>query len=463
MKNNKKTIIILMVLLIMLISIVSFAGIYMQKQNRMVNILKDYQLGMQFSNQREINYELSTMNVIYDKDGNKVEEQQEGIEYTEENGYTTKQEQISKNLLNDEVYNKTQKIIKERLTDFGIYEYSIDINKENGNIKVKFKEDINLENISSNLIASGKMEIIDAENNTVLMDNSHFKSSSVLYNTTEEGTVVYLKISFNKEGKQKLEEISKNYIKTTKQVPNVKKNEETGEEYIEYVDEEELKKVTLKISGEDFLTTYFGETMTTGELTLTVGSATTEQETLSSYVKEASTISTILNNGQIQLEYTMANEEVIKNTIDNNFVRILIVIAVVLTLILLIFEVIKSKTKGIFIILSSIGFIALVLLAIRYTNVILTLEGIIAIYVVYLINYIVARQIFKCENSKEINKTLVQFYKYTAVLWIIAIILCFVKWIPVSSIGMVIFWSGILIGLYNFLITKTLAKQFIEE
>lgn len=462
MKSNKKTIIALMVLLIVLISTISFVGIYVQKQNRMVNVVKDYTLGMQFSNQREINYKLSTTSVIYDKDGNKVEEKQEGVEYTEANGYTTKEEIISKDLINDKEYDNIKDIIKKRLKGLGIYEYTLDVNKENGDINVKFKEETGAEEISSDLIASGNLQIIDSEDNTVLMDNSHFKSSSVLYNTAEEGTLVYLKLEFNKEGKEKLEEISQKYVKTTKQVPKATTNTQTGQEVVEYTDEEEIKKVTLKINGEEFLNTYFGDTMKTGELTLTVGSATTNQETLSEYIKEASKISAVLNSGEIRLEYKNDSEEVIKNKMDDNFIKVLLSVAAGIVAITLIYEIIKQKTKGIFIILSSIGFIALVLLALRYTNVILTLEGIIAIYVAYLINYVLAKRIFDCENSEQVNNKLVKFYIYTAVIWAIAIVLCFVKWIPLSSIGMVMFWSGILIGIYNFLITKTLAKQLIK-
>ena len=52
MKLDKGLKIALIILLIILISIISFVGIYVQEKKSMVNVLKDYQLGMDLKGSR---------------------------------------------------------------------------------------------------------------------------------------------------------------------------------------------------------------------------------------------------------------------------------------------------------------------------------------------------------------------------------------------------------------------------
>ena len=42
---------------------------------------------------------------------------------------------------------------------------------------------------------------------------------------------------------------------------------------------------------------------------------------------------------------------------------------------------------------------------------------------------------------------------------ILSVVFCFIKWIPASSFGMVMFWGIALIIIYNLLITKNLLKK----
>lgn len=65
----------------------------------------------------------------------------------------------------------------------------------------------------------GNFTITD-DQEKVLMDNSHIKEAKVGYNSTESGTTVYLTIQFNKEGTEKLKEVSNTFIKTTDEEGN---------------------------------------------------------------------------------------------------------------------------------------------------------------------------------------------------------------------------------------------------
>jgi hypothetical protein len=71
MKKIKKLTIILIIVLICLIS---FVGVYIQKQNRMENIIKEYDLGMNLSGYREVRLTLTDGQEITKEKVNKTKE-----------------------------------------------------------------------------------------------------------------------------------------------------------------------------------------------------------------------------------------------------------------------------------------------------------------------------------------------------------------------------------------------------
>ena len=92
MKAYKILTIITIVILIAILSVASFMGVYKLKDYRVKNVIPNYLFGKEFSKSRVISLEIddSTKETkIYDKDGNEITEQQDGIEYTEANGYKT--------------------------------------------------------------------------------------------------------------------------------------------------------------------------------------------------------------------------------------------------------------------------------------------------------------------------------------------------------------------------------------
>ena len=121
----------------------------------------------------------------------------------------------------------------------------------------------------------------------------------------------------------------------------------------------------------------------------------------------------------------------------------------------------KYKEKGIFASISLVGFVAVLLLVLRYTNVMITIDGIVAIVLSTFLNYLLLIKILGYMNKKEnaneaFNTAVVRFLLNIIPVAIIAIVFTFNSWLPVFSFGMVMFW-GVLVNLaYNYVITRTI-------
>ena len=223
----KKVKIITIIVLIILITMVSFLGVYTKVQNRMENQVKEYTLDMDLDGARYVRLSVNTdtTDIIRDADGKEVETEEEMTdEQIAENGYT--KESIpnnSEDVLTVENYKKSKEIITKRLEKQGIGEYEISLDSETGDILVQIPENEYTDNFVSNMNTVGKFEIIDAETQDVLMDNSDIKLVNVMYgatSSTSSGTTVYLNIEFNKEGAKKLEDISNTYVEVEEDTTN---------------------------------------------------------------------------------------------------------------------------------------------------------------------------------------------------------------------------------------------------
>ena len=113
-------------------------------------------------------------------------------------------------------------------------------------------------------------------------------------------------------------------------------------------------------------------------------------------------------------------------------------------------------------------------LVIRYTNVSVSIQGIVGIIVTIILNYIFINKILstikksedsrKLETVKEgIKESYKEFFMKLIPICISVIAFCFVSWTTISSFGMVMFWGITLIALYNYLITATMLKVKAEK
>lgn len=451
-------------LITILISMIGFVGIYTQKQNQMKNQIKDYDLSMDLKGARilSIKPKEDKETIIKDTEGNKITEELTDEQITEK-GYT--KEEVNKNAekLTKENFEKTKTIIQKRLKNMGIENYIIRLNEETGEIFIEIEENTETDTIVSNIGATGKFEIQDSETKEVLLDNSDIKLVDVRYNTAETGTDVYLNIQFDKEGKNKLTEITENYktINTTTEnttTKNTTKENTTSESETT----EAQKKVVIKIDDEEVTTTSFDNIIRTGSLQLTVGKSSTSRSKINENAKKANNIASTLSFGNLPVDYEVSQNEYILSNITTKKIQQLITIIAIIAVIGLIALMFRYKLTGVLSSIAFIGFTALYLLLVRYANVIITLEGIFGIAVILVINYILTNKI---ANSNEKEKTAKEVKKEYGKSWlkiipicIISIVFSFARWTPIASLGMVMLWGLALSAVYQLFITIPLIK-----
>lgn len=478
-KNMVKTIkIITIVLLIVLVSMISFFGIYTKNKNQISNSVKNYTYAMDINGARNIKLKLNTESkeVIKDKDGNEIKEATD--EEIEKNGYI--KEEILNNeegVRTEENYNKTKQIIEKRLKSLSVQNYNISLNEKTGEINIEIPENSNTDNIVAKLNTIGKFEVIYTETKEVLLNNGHIKSSSVLYNNTSTGTSVFLEIAFNKEGKNKLEEISKTYVKTEENNNiTVDTTDETTntEDSVSSEETSNEKKITMKIDDEELMTTNFDEPITTGKIQLSVGTATTETATLQDYVEQAQNVATVLNSGNLPIKYDIEKNQYILSDITEQELGYIVITIAVIVAIGIIILVVKFKLNGLLAGFAYIGLSALYMLLVRYANVVISIESIFGIIIMLILNYIFTFMLLvkininikeKKENivNKATIETYTKFFNRIIPICIMIIAFCFVKWIPISSFGMIAFWGLAMIAVYNAVVTRALLKISVDD
>lgn len=487
----KKIKIITIIALVVLVTMVSFFGVYVHVQNRMENKVRDYDLDMDLQGARYIRLAVNTesQDVIKDADGNEVETDEEMTdEQLAENNYT--KESVPNNRedsLTVENYEKSKKIIEERLKSQGVGEYEITVDSQTGDILVQLPENDATDNFVSNINTVGKFEIIDADTKEVLMDNGDIKLANVMYgssSSTSSGTTVYLNIEFNKQGKEKLANISNTYVETENTTNTSTENtttDETGDsttvnETNTTSDSTETtnKEITMKIDDQEIMTTSFDEPIENGQLQLSIGSATTSTDTLQDYITQATARASVLDSGNLPIQYDIESNEYILSDITSTEIQYLALAVGIVLLIGLVIYIIRYKLNGFLSAIVFVGFISLYLLIIRYTNVSVSIQGIVGMIVTILLNYLFINKILskiknsedskKIENIKEVIKEgYKEFFMRLIPICISIIVFCFVSWTTISSFGMVMFWGVALIALYNYLITATMLKVKAEK
>lgn len=456
MKTQKIITIITVILLVIIITVASFFGIYKKKEYKVSNVVPDYILGMEFTNSRIVNLEIDKTvesTTIYDKDGNEVTEKENGVEYTEENGYITVENKAnSDDILTNENFKKTKSILKSRLKKLGVDQYRVILDESNGNIQIKIPENDNTDMVIYNLLQSGTFELKDSETDEVLIDKSNVKKANVVYSQGETGTGVYLQIKLNKEGKRKLEEISKIYVETTIQITNEEgETEETTE----------IKKVEIALNGETVKETYFGETLADGTLNIAIG-AGTDSKTLEQYKAEAEQMAAVLNSGILPITYAETDyteaSNITKQQLDIGMYIVLGIIAL-----MIIFFIIRLKTKGLLASILQIGYIALLLLTLRYTNVKITIEGIFGILISSILNYIYIYKAFKNIDLNFVKEVTAKFALKLIPIYILAVIFSFNSIANIYSLGMTLVWGIIVMYLYNLSLTQIVLNAIRKE
>lgn len=443
-KQNNKTLKLLgkisVVVIILLLSLISFAGIYVKDKNAMKNVIPEYKLGTDLYGARNILVKVddSTTTKKYDSNGNLVENSSDKDENNE--NITEVEEKVnSDELRTAENYETVKNIIEARLKYMNVEDYLLRFDESTGNISLEVPENISTDYIAQYTITKGEFKIVDNDTSEVLLSNADLKEAKVQYSTSTSGTTVYLTIEFNKDAVEKLKNISNTYISST---------DSEGKTT--------TKKVKMTLDDSTIISTYFQEEISTGIIQLSMGTSTNTSE-IQSNIQSASNMAVLLNTEPMPLTYTMETNRFVYSDITAETLKIVIVGLCIVALIMAICMVIKFKKNGLMGVIADIGFTAVLLLAIRYGNVEISLAGIFAIAIAVIVEYLVTRLILneyskKCEKEiliKNIKHLMGRIAICLVPFVVMAVTFALISWEEIASIGMILFWAIIIMIIYN--------------
>ena len=420
----------------------------------------------------------------------------------ESNSLTKTENKVnSEESLTLENYEKCKSIIEKRLNYLNVEDYNLSLDTQNGTITLQIPEDSETDHTVSNILQISKFEIRDSEDSSnVFITNDNIKDISSAYNTDQNGTIVYLQIAFNKEGTNKLKELStgeyatkpedeseneentesenettdENAVEAETEMQNEEEDsnnenatkedkentadeastENSSEESTDENAEEEQKKIVLAIDTNDMITTSFDDPIENGIISLSMGRATTDSEEISDQLRSTSTIALLVKSGKMPLTYKISTNSYINTDITENTIQKILIVTGVIILIGLVIYIIKYKLKGLIAAIAYIGFIALYLLIIRYTNVEVTMESITASVIIFIINYILTYSLLNKKEDKINVDKLKSWIMRLLPIFIISIVFVFIKWTKITTFGMNMFWGILLSIIYSYLLTR---------
>ena len=443
----KKIKITTIILAIILVTLVAFGGVYIKTQNRMENKVKEYTLGRELEGSRKVELKVKTS-----------DESQTNTENLTEENY-----QIVKNT------------IEKRLNNLGAEDYTISLNKEDGTIKVELAENETTDTYAYFLTANGKVQIKEKDANTELLSDSMVEKSIYTYTADSEAKYqVYLELQLTEEGQAKIEEIKNNYAILVNEVEEIEAAEEAKKENAEGENKTEgetttetstenaepTKKIAvLTIAGSE----YDIEKIEKNKVTVRVGTKTTNSSSINNNIALAAEMTMLINSGKYPVEYEINDNKFIYTDITEAQMLYLGVAVAIVILAMCVIFTIKYKTKGVLVSVSCIGFISILLLILRYTNVNISIEGIGAIILVLAFNYRMNQIILnKTKTANMVNEAVISTYKEIFLklvpVMIITLVFCFAKWTNLTSFGLIMFWGLLLMAVYNIIVTKTLLK-----
>ena len=202
------------------------------------------------------------------------------------------------------------------------------------------------------------------------------------------------------------------------------------------------------------LQTYIGDELTNGVLQIPLGQASSEYEDFVITYNSTARVAGILNLEKMPLSYKLNADNYVQSHITTETRIIAIVSFAVIVLILSIVMIVKYKLAGLKFAILNVGYIAIVTLAFRYTNVLITLNSLIAFAGVVGINmlfeYKLLENLRKNDDIKLVfTETMKQLYLAIIPVAIVAIIFTFMQSAVISSIGMVLFWGIAIQALYS--------------
>ena len=192
------------------------------------------------------------------------------------------------------------------------------------------------------------------------------------------------------------------------------------------------------------------------------GNISGNNATFTEYLASTSRMATIIDSGVLDNVYTLASDNFVVSNISDNFIMILKIVACALLVIIAIGLTIAFKGKGLLAGISNIGYVSLLTIMIRYTNVTITINSLIILFMLEVLNIIFIAMLLKGINSTKEGASIAfgnvvkKYYLAIIPVMIFAIILTFATNLTVGTIGMVGFWGLLVQLVYNYVITRTL-------
>ena len=457
MRKHKKIITVIIILVVAVLMFASFFGIKIKNKatGEEKNLLPKGKLGMEFGTKRVITATVddTVTETIKDSEGNIVQ-REEGVEYTEEAGYTIEQTPANDaSLLTEKNFKQTKKIIDKRLKDSEIFEYLIELDKSNGTLKIEIPNDENADNIETLIESVSSFRLLDGTTWETVFDQSYLKKADVLVRQGDVETGVFLQLEFNEEGKKKLKELNDVYVTTTETVTN-----EEGEE--EEVTNSKVLWVLLNgqfLGSTELKNIYYNDSIV---FTFNVSS---NNEEIQEAIKAAQGEAVLLNAGEIPIMYKISTEE-IETNIDSNTLFIYFVSIGGVFVIAYIYLVVKFRARGFIAVYFQVGFLGVLLLIIRLTNVVLTIEGIAGIMISMVLEYIFTYIVLNNSDKEGMYKNSnLEFFLNTLPIYVISLVFTLAKRTHISSFGMTLFWGILLIYVYNFVFTKFIFENICRR
>ena len=211
----------------------------------------------------------------------------------------------------------------------------------------------------------------------------------------------------------------------------------------------------MTIDDETVVSTYFEEEIDNGIIQLSIGTSS-DSSTLQTYFRQASNIAVLLNTNPMPLTYEIEINRFVHSDITMQTIKMIAIISAIVFALMLVYMIIKYKKNGLMGAILNIGFVALLLLAIRYGNVTISNLGILAIALSTIIEYITIMKILNIYSKKDNDKILKElktFAKNYAIaiipLIVLAVTFALIKWQELNSMGMVFFWGTLIMIIYN--------------
>ena len=191
-----------------------------------------------------------------------------------------------------------------------------------------------------------------------------------------------------------------------------------------------------------------------------MGNPSDSAEDINQIYNEVNYLAMSVDSGRMPLVYKLATDNFIQSHITKDIIYLSIAIFAAFVLIVTIIFVVKFKAKGLMAGILNVGYIALVVIAARYADIVITLNSCLAVVAVTLINLAFMYMFLKTLKEGMTHKeAFIQTFKniYLAIvpICIIAIIFTCLGNAVVGSIGTVLFWGILIHMIYSYIVVKT--------